>query len=159
MPDSVHYVLIGIIAVVFVLFVLARRFPHIGWLQNFRLQRPYDSSRDRHLDNAWMTSGVVPPRRGTFRETMADARAEFREFRAALPQLPPEEKAKARRRTNVYAGIQLILLGVLLPFGLYILKMMLFFSSVSRTENIVVFSMSGMCILLGIIAILRSGKD
>jgi hypothetical protein len=159
MPDSVHYVLIGVIAVVFVLFVLARRFPHIDWLQHFRLQRPYDSSRDRHLDNAWMTSGVVPPRRGTFRETMEDARKEFREFRAAMPQLPPEEKAKGRRRSKVYGGAQLILLGIALPFGFHILKMMLFFSSVSRTETIILYGLSGTCVIAGIIAIMLSGKD
>ena len=158
MYRNVHYMLIGVIAVVFVLSVLARRFPQIHWLQRFRVDRPYDPQRDRHLDTAWM-SAAVPPRRSTFRDAIVEARKQVRDFGAALPQFPKEQKAKQRRRSNVYAGVQLILLGVSLPFGYHILSMMMFFSSVSRTENIVLVAFSGLCVALGITAIIRSGKD
>jgi hypothetical protein len=159
MHRNFPYVVLGVIAVVFVLSVLARRFPHVDWLQNFRFQRPYDPNRDRHLDTAWMSSAGVPPRRDALRETLADVREQFRDFGAALPQLPKEQKAKLRRRSNVYAGVQLILLGIALPFGYHILSMMMFFSGVSRTESVFVFAGSGLCIALGITAIWRSGKD
>jgi hypothetical protein len=159
MHRNVHYVLIGVIAAVFVLSVLARRFPHIDWLQCFRFERPYDPNRDRHLDTAWMPSADAPPRRDALRETLAEVRQQFRDFRAALPQLPKEQQVKLRRRSNVYAGVQLILLGVALPFGYHILSVMTFFSSVSRTENVFVFAGSGLCIALGITAIWRSGRD
>lgn len=158
MYRNVQYVLVAVIAVVFVLTVLARRFPGIHWLQRFRVERPYDPERDRHLDTAWM-SKAVPPRRSALRDTVVEARNALRDFGAALPQLPKEQKARMRRRSNVYAGVQLILLGVSLPFGYHILSMMTFFNSVSRTENIVVFAVSGLCVALGITAIVRSGKD
>ena len=37
LPDSVKAILLGLIAVVFVLSRLARRFPHVAWLRAFRL--------------------------------------------------------------------------------------------------------------------------
>jgi hypothetical protein len=36
-PDSVKAILLGVIAIVFVLSRLARWFPHVAWLQVFRL--------------------------------------------------------------------------------------------------------------------------
>ena len=37
LPDSVKAILLGLIAIVFVLNRLARRLPHVDWLQYFRL--------------------------------------------------------------------------------------------------------------------------
>lgn len=152
-PPEVAYVAIGVIAVVFVLSVLARRFPYVEWLQHFRFHRPYDPDRDRHLDTAWLSSVDTPLRRNPFRETVDEVRKELGEFRAAMPQLPKERKARLRRSSNVAAGVQLILLGIALPLGYHILSMMMFFSGVSRTESIFVFAASGVCIALGIAAI------
>jgi hypothetical protein len=159
MPDYVSYVFIGVIAVVFALFALARRFPHIDWLQHFRLERPYDPSRDRKLDTAWMDPVEAMRRREAPRGAFAELREQFRAFKAEMPQLPKEQQDKLRRSQNVWAGVQFIALGIALPFGYYILSMMLLFSTVSRTENIFVFAASGICIILGITAIVRSGKD
>jgi len=160
MPRYVPYVLIGIAAVLFALSALARRFPHIDWLQLFRFQRPYDPSRDRHLDTAWMdATHRGQGKRDAPREPLAGLREEFRAFAARLPQVPKERKAKLRRRRDVFAGVQLILLGIVLPFGYHVLSMMTFFSEVSTIENVLVFAGAGVCIALGVIAIWRSGKD
>lgn len=160
MHPYVPYVLIGIGAALFALFALARRFPHIDWLQHFRFQRPYDPSRDRHLDTAWkdpMARGQGRP--DAPRGALGELREQFRFFAAQWPQVPKERKAKLRRRSNVVAGVQFILLGIALPFGYHLLSMMTFFSSVSTIENVVVFAAAGACIALGITAIWRSGKD
>jgi hypothetical protein len=159
MPRNIPYILIGAIALLIALSVLARRFPHIDWLQLFRFQRPYDPSRDRHLDTAWMDPVEALKRREARRPPLAEAREQMRGFIGELPQLPKERKAKLRRSSNVHAGVQLILLGIALPFGYHILSMMLLFSSVGRTENIFLFIASSVCIGLGITAIVRSGKD
>jgi hypothetical protein len=58
----------------------------------------------------------------------------------------------------VYAGVQLILLGIVLPFGFYAISMMTF-SSAGTTANVLVYAGSGLCVTLGITAIWRSGKD
>jgi hypothetical protein len=158
MPDIVVYVLVGIMALVYVLAALARRFPDVGWLSHFQFQRPYDARRDRHLDAAWLPKAEGQVKQNPFREALAEARKDWRTFREALPELPPEQKARQKRRSNVYAGVQLILLGIALPFGYHVLSMMLLFSSVSRTENVLLVVASATCVLLGIIAIARSGK-
>jgi hypothetical protein len=160
MHRYVPYVLIGIAAVLFALSALARRFPGIDWLQIFRFQRPYDPRRDRHLDTAWMDATQRgQDKRDAPLEPLAELREQFRAFAAELPQLPKERKAKLRRSSNVFGGVQLILLGIALPFGYHILSMMTFFSSVSTIENVLVFTGAGVCIALGVTAIWRSGKD
>jgi hypothetical protein len=70
-----------LIVAVFTLTRAADRYPHIGWLQ---------------------------------------------EFRRLLPRLPEDQRRKARRRANVYAGAEMILLGVALPIGYFALSMMTF---------------------------------
>ena len=159
MSRNVQAVLAGILLLVFVLQALARRFPNVDWLSWFRMDRPYNPERDRKLDTAWMSQPGIAPKRNPFQRAAEEVREEFKAFHAAMPQLPPEQRNQQRRRSNIFGGIQLILLGIILPFGFYIFKMMLFFSSVSRTENIVLFTASGVCIILGIVAIARSARD
>jgi hypothetical protein len=140
--------------------VLARRFPHIEWVQCFRVERPFDPSRDRKLDAPWTDSmgraqGGSDAPRGLF----AEVREQFRAFAAQQPQRQKEQKAKLRRRSDVLAGIKFILLGIGLPFGYHFLSVLTFFSSVSRIENVLVFAGSGLCIALGVTAIWRRGQD
>jgi hypothetical protein len=157
MHRNVPDVLIGILAA---LSALARRFRHIDWLQDFRFERPYDPSRDRQLDTAWMDpKGRAQSRPDAPREFFAEVREQFRAIAETLPQLPNEQKVKIRRRRNVFAGVQLILLGIALPFGYHILSVMTFFSSVSNIENVLVIAGSGVCIALGVNTIRRSGED
>jgi hypothetical protein len=157
MHRNVSNVVIGILAA---LSVLARRFRHIHWLQVFRFERLYDSSRDRHLDTAWKDGAPRGQgRHDTPREPVTAFREQFRAYAAELPQLPKERKAKLQRSSNVFAGIQLILLGIALPFGYHFLSVMSFFSEVSTMENVVVFAAAGGCIALGFTVIWRSGKD
>jgi hypothetical protein len=140
--------------------VLARRFRHIEWLQFFRVERPFDPSRDRQLDAAWTDPmGRAQGGPDAPREFFAEVREQFRAFAAQQPQLQKEQKAKMRRRRDVVAGVKLILLGIALPFGYHFLSVLTFFSSVSRIENVLVFAGSGLCIALGVTAIWRSGKD
>jgi hypothetical protein len=159
MDRTVQGILAGALVVVFLLATLARRFPHIRWLSHFRIHGAYDPERDRKLDTAWMSAEGAVPRRNPFMGILADVRKDVEAFRGAMPELPPEQKARQRRRSNIFTGLQFIMLGVALPLGFYIFKLMMFFGSVSRTERVVVFSLSGLCVVLGIIAILRSGKD
>lgn len=158
LPPTVQYILVGLTVAGVSLAFLARRYPHVHWLQLFRLNRPYDAARDRHLDHAWTAPDGTrfkkqPPRKPD------DLRSQFRDFIGSFPRLPEEQRKKMRRRSNVYAGVQFILLGLGLPFGYYILSMMMFFNEVTRAENILLFAVSGACIMLGIVAIVRSAKD
>ena len=155
---NIQYVLIAATAVVLTLAYLARRFPRVDWLQRFRIQRPYDPARDRELDTAWM------PEEERWREELKHRKASrkasnpFRAFLADLPQLPEEQKQKFRRRSNIIGGLELIVLGVALPFAYYMFSMMMFFHTVSRTENIVLFTASAACVVLGITALFHSGR-
>ena len=159
MLQHIEYVLIALTAVVLTLAYLARRFPHIHWLRAFRVERPYDAKRDRELDTAWM------PEKERWREELKQRKAQrakenpLREMFAAFPQLPPEHRQKMRRRANIIGGLQLILLGIALPFGYYMFSMMMFFHSVSRTENIVLATASVACVVLGVAGLVRSGRD
>src|SRR5213593_2241491 len=67
---TAQLVLVAILAVVFGLSALSRRFPHVAWLQVFRYDRP---------------------------------------------QLSQEHQARMRQRSNIYAGVELILMGIILP--------------------------------------------
>ena len=63
-----------------------------------------------------------------------------------------------RQRSNVHAGIEMILMGVLLAPGYLVLSMMTF-SDPSRTAMAVVIGFSVLLIGLGITAIVRSRRD
>lgn len=81
----------------------------------------------------------------------------LRRFSNALPRLPEEQRRKARKRGDFYAGVQLILLGIALPFGYAALTIMTF-SSFTTTQTVLVGAGSLLCIGLGIIAISHSRR-
>lgn len=112
MYRNVQMVLVGIIAIVFVLSRLSRRFPQVAWLEVFR----YD-----------------------------------------LPRLSEKQQAKNRQRANVYAGVELILLGIVLPMGYAALTVM-FFNSFTPMATTLVFAGSLLCIGLGVTGIWRSRR-
>jgi L-asparagine transporter-like permease len=69
-PDSVKMILLGLLAAVIVLSWLAKRMPHIAWLQNFRLPEnrltPAQRERLRKSQNRmagveFMLLGVIAP--------------------------------------------------------------------------------------------------
>jgi hypothetical protein len=98
------------VAVVYALHALSRRFPHVAWLQHFR-----------------------------------------------LPWLSKEQQARTGRRAAVYAGAQLILLGLVLPLAYLVLTVMTF-NTVRTGTLAIVLAGSVLCILLGITAIVQSGR-
>jgi hypothetical protein len=71
--------------------------------------------------------------------------------------LPEEQRRKARKRSDLHAGVQLILLGLALPFG-YAALTLLTFSSVTTTPAVLVGAGSLLCMALGIIAIGQSRR-
>jgi hypothetical protein len=79
-------------------------------------------------------------------------------FSNAFPRLPEDQRRKARKREDFYAGAKLILLGVALPVGYAALTMMMF-SSPTRTATVLVWTGSLVCIGLGIIAIWHSRRQ
>ena len=78
-------------------------------------------------------------------------------FSNAFPRLPEEQRQKARKRADFYAGAQLILLGLALPFGYAALTIMTF-SSFMPTATVLVCAGAVLCIGLGIIAIWHSRR-
>ncbi len=81
----------------------------------------------------------------------------LRAFRDAFPRLPEEQQARIRRRANTYAGIEMILMGIVLPIGYFFLTMMTF-SDFDPTVTALVFAFSILLIGLGITAIWRSRR-
>jgi hypothetical protein len=78
-------------------------------------------------------------------------------FRDAFPRLSEKQRAKARRRADFYAGVKLILLAIIIPMAAAVLNVM-FFSSFSATELVVVFGSSALCLGLGVAAIASSRR-
>jgi hypothetical protein len=76
-------------------------------------------------------------------------------FRYDPPKLSEAQRARMQRRANVAAGVQLILLGVVLPMGYIVLTVMMF-NDITRKAMAVVLTGSVVCIALGITAIVRS---
>jgi hypothetical protein len=74
------------------------------------------------------------------------------------PRLSEAQRAKIRRRANFNAGVELILMGVIVPIGYVMLTVMLF-SNFSGTAMAVVFASSALCICLGITAIWQSRRE
>jgi hypothetical protein len=81
MYRTFQLVVVGLLALLFALSGLSRRFPHVAWLQLFRYDRP---------------------------------------------RLSAEQRAKMRQRANVYAGVELILLGIVVPIAYFALTVMMF---------------------------------
>jgi hypothetical protein len=76
-------------------------------------------------------------------------------FRFDRPRLSEQEKARIRRRSNIQAGIELLLLGIVLPLG-YIAITVMFFSAFETIVTALVFAGSILCIGLGLMAIWRN---
>ena len=78
-------------------------------------------------------------------------------FRFNRPALDDATRARMRRRANVYAGAELILLGVALPLGYGALTVMTF-SSFNTGATVLVAVSSALCIVFGVAGIWRSGR-
>jgi hypothetical protein len=78
-------------------------------------------------------------------------------FSKAFPPLSDEQRRKARKRADFYAGAQLILLGIALPLGYAALTIMTF-SSFTTTATVLVGAGSLLCIGLGVTAIFQSRR-
>ncbi len=112
MYRNVQMVLVGIIAIVFALSKLSRRFPEVAWLQVFRFDPP---------------------------------------------QLSAEQKAKHRRRANIGGGVELILLGTMLPMG-YAAMTVMMFNDFTPMATTLVLAGSALCIGFGVSAIWRNRR-
>lgn len=72
-------------------------------------------------------------------------------------RLTEKQKARMRRSAAVHAGVELILLGLALPMG-YVVLTVMFFSSFTATAVVLTLAGSVLCIILGVTAIVRSGR-
>lgn len=72
-------------------------------------------------------------------------------------RLTEEQKARMRRRAQVHAGIEMILLGIGLPMGYAVLTVM-FMNSFTPVTTTLVSAGSVLCIGLGVTAIARSRR-
>jgi hypothetical protein len=75
-------------------------------------------------------------------------------FRFEHPRLTEEHRAKMRRRANVLAGVEFILLGLVLPPG-YLMLQVTLMSDLHKTELAIVLAASVLCVGIGITAIVR----
>ena len=110
LPDSVKAILLGLVAIVFLLSRLARWFPHVAWLQVFRLP---------------------------------------------VIQMSEEQRAKQRRSGNRMAGLEMVLVGVVLPL-LYFASTVMFFSESQPILAIIVTACSVLCMALGLWIFVRN---
>jgi integral membrane sensor domain MASE1 len=78
-------------------------------------------------------------------------------FRFERPQLSEEHRASMRRRANVLAGVQLILMGVGLPLAYVVLTVMMF-NDITAKAMTMVLAGSVLCVGLGITAIVRRNR-
>lgn len=79
----------------------------------------------------------------------------LRAFR--MPELSPERQERQRRRANIYAGVEFILLGLVIPLGYGALTVMMFNDFKPLPTTLVLVS-SAMCIGLGIAAIVKNAR-
>jgi hypothetical protein len=112
MYRTIQFVAVGVLAVVFGLSGLSRRFPDVAWLQLFRYERP---------------------------------------------RLSEEHRARMRRRANVHAGVELILIGIVLPMG-YVALTAMMFNDITTKGMAIALAGSVLCIGLGVTAIVRSNR-
>ena len=68
-------------------------------------------------------------------------------FRYKGPPLSEAQRARIRQRSNIHAGIELILMGIVLPI-LYVVGIVMFFNEV--TTNALVLVMAGSVLLIGL---------
>ena len=81
----------------------------------------------------------------------------LRKIRQMFPKVSDEKRRRFQRRSNVYTGFELILVGVALPIGFLALKVMMF-SDISTTEVVLVGAGSLLCIVLGIMAVTQNRR-
>jgi hypothetical protein len=112
MSQTVQMVLAGILALLFGLSALSRRFPDVGWLQLFRIERP---------------------------------------------QLSDEQRARMRQRSTILAGLEMILLGIVIP-AVYFIGTIMMFNEPTATGMVISLAASLLLIGLGIAAIVRSRR-
>ena len=74
-----------------------------------------------------------------------------------LPELSPELKARQQRRANLYAGVEFILLGIVIPIGYGVLTIMMF-NDFKPLPTALVLASSALCLGLGIAAIVRNAR-
>src|SRR6266545_6529930 len=79
----------------------------------------------------------------------------LRRLRYDPPELSEEQRARMRRRADVQAGVEMILMGVVLPMGYFALTVM-FFNSPTPTATALVLGCSVVLIGLGVTALVRS---
>jgi hypothetical protein len=78
-------------------------------------------------------------------------------FHLERPGLTEEQRARIRRRSNVHAGIELILLGIVVPIG-YFVSMVMMFNTPTPLGITLAVGSALILIILGIVAI-RSGTQ
>ena len=81
----------------------------------------------------------------------------LRGFANAFPRLPDAQRRQVRKRSDFYAGAELILIGIALPLAYAALTMMTF-STFTTTATVVVGVGSVVCIALGVVAIAHSRR-
>ena len=107
MTSTIQLIILTLLGALFGLSALARRYPHIGWLQAFHIKRP---------------------------------------------QLSEEQQARIRRRANIDAAIQFVLLGFGVPV-VYVVSSVMMFNDPSTVGLIISGTIGLGLIVLGIIAI------
>jgi NADH:ubiquinone oxidoreductase subunit K len=78
-------------------------------------------------------------------------------FRYNAPQLSDEQRAKMRRRANIHAGIELILLGIVVPM-VYFVSTVMFFNEPTAGGMAIALGSAAVLIALGITAIWRNRR-
>lgn len=74
-----------------------------------------------------------------------------------LPELTSQQKRRAERRANLFAGMEFILLGVIIPLGYLALTVMMF-NEFRFVPTALVALSSAVCIGVGVYAIARNAR-
>jgi hypothetical protein len=78
-------------------------------------------------------------------------------FRYKGPPLSEEQRARIRQRSNIHAGIELILMGIVLPI-LYVIGTVMFFNEFTTTAILLVTAGSILLISLGVAGIWQNRR-
>lgn len=124
------------------LFVLARMFPQQRWLESFRLQRHFRRPR--------------PPL-----EDYLSQKPTTDSWSAASQQLPvqvPTPRMAARHRSvrrfqRSEAGVSIIILGVVIPFGVAAIAMMTGNDPYAEGRVMLARVLAGICIVAGVLVL------
>lgn len=76
-------------------------------------------------------------------------------FRTAFPQPTEAQRQRQRRRADTHAGVELILLGLVIPIG-YVALTLMTFSDTSAVGLTLAAAGSLLCIGLGVTAIVQN---